>query len=95
MSRYRYAMLVACLLTVPLHQTRAYTILSPGAVVLGKPIADWTADWWTWGAQAPNGPTNPQLDPYARIAAFKISAVRIEPASPREFASRAREVVAP
>ena len=23
--------------------------------------------------------TNPQLDPYARIAAFKISAVRIEP----------------
>jgi len=24
--------------------------------------------------------TNPQLDPYARIAAFKVSAVRIEPA---------------
>ena len=23
--------------------------------------------------------TNPQLDPYARIAAFKVSAVRIEP----------------
>jgi formate dehydrogenase major subunit len=30
--------------------------------------------------------TNPQLDPYARIAAFKISAVRIEPANAREFA---------
>ena len=30
--------------------------------------------------------TNPQLDPYAQIAAFKISAVRIEPAGPREFA---------
>jgi hypothetical protein len=39
--------------------------------------------------------TNPQLDPYARIAAFKISAVRIEPACPREFAPRAREAVAP
>jgi predicted molibdopterin-dependent oxidoreductase YjgC len=23
--------------------------------------------------------TNPQLDPYARIASFKVSAVRIEP----------------
>jgi predicted molibdopterin-dependent oxidoreductase YjgC len=25
--------------------------------------------------------TNPQLDPYARIASFKVSAVRIEPVS--------------
>ena len=39
--------------------------------------------------------TNPELDPYAKIAEFKVSAVRIEPASPREFASRAREAVAP
>ncbi len=30
--------------------------------------------------------TNPQLDPYARIAAFKISAVRIEPVRPAVFA---------
>ena len=36
--------------------------------------------------------TNPQLDPYARIASFKISAVRIEPTNPREFA-RPRPVV--
>ena len=28
--------------------------------------------------------TNPQLDPYARIAAFKVSAVRIEKAGTRE-----------
>jgi len=70
MSRYLYAMLVAGLLTVPLHQTWAYTILSPGAVVLGKPIADWTADWWTWGAQAPNGPTNPRFDPTGAFANY-------------------------
>jgi formate dehydrogenase major subunit len=30
--------------------------------------------------------TNPQLDPYARIASFKISAVRIEPVAARQFA---------
>jgi len=33
--------------------------------------------------------TNPQLDPYARIAAFKIAAVRIEPAAAPEFAKPA------
>jgi len=30
--------------------------------------------------------TNPQLDPYARIASFKISAVRVEPVRPAVFA---------
>ena len=39
--------------------------------------------------------TNPQLDPYARIASFKISAVRIEPAVARELSAKAREAVAP
>ncbi len=34
--------------------------------------------------------TNPQLDPYARIASFKISAVRIEPAHAREPARPAQ-----
>jgi predicted molibdopterin-dependent oxidoreductase YjgC len=40
--------------------------------------------------------TNPQLDPYARIASFKISAVRIEPTAARAFATPApaREVAA-
>jgi predicted molibdopterin-dependent oxidoreductase YjgC len=37
--------------------------------------------------------TNPQLDPYARIASFKISAVRIEPAVAREFAKPAAAAV--
>jgi formate dehydrogenase major subunit len=32
--------------------------------------------------------TNPQLDPYAKIASFKVSAVRIEPA--REAAAVGR-----
>jgi predicted molibdopterin-dependent oxidoreductase YjgC len=30
--------------------------------------------------------TNPQLDPYARIAAFKVSAVRIEKVGATQFA---------
>jgi hypothetical protein len=32
--------------------------------------------------------TNPQLDPYAKIAAFKISAVRIEPAAGPQVSGR-------
>lgn len=39
----------------------AYTILAPGTVVAGKSIADWTADWWSWGMQAPLA-ANPLLD---------------------------------
>ena len=40
--------------------------------------------------------TNPQLDPYAKIAEFKISAVRIEPVSrARVRGLGLREAVAP
>jgi formate dehydrogenase major subunit len=39
--------------------------------------------------------TNPQLDPYARIAAFKVSAVRVEPVNrPTEGRSAEEEVPA-
>ena len=37
--------------------------------------------------------TNPQLDPYARIAAFKISAVRVEPAAKSVPGSGAQEEI--
>lgn len=39
----------------------AFTVLEPDAVVAGKPLADWTAAWWTWAVQAPAS-TNPLLD---------------------------------
>jgi hypothetical protein len=39
----------------------AYTVLSPGAIVAGRSVADWTANWWTWGTQAPFA-ANPLLD---------------------------------
>jgi formate dehydrogenase major subunit len=38
--------------------------------------------------------TNPQLDPYAKIASFKISAVRIEPATAPAFRTAAPAVPA-
>ncbi|MEZ0335846.1 MAG: molybdopterin oxidoreductase family protein, partial [Gemmatimonadales bacterium] len=71
-----------------------------GTVLIGVRLSDRQAPGQVFMAMhfreaAANLLTNPQLDPYARIAAFKISAVRIEPANPREFASRAREAVAP
>jgi hypothetical protein len=43
----------ASLFGLILQPANAYTILAPGAVVAGKSIADWTADWWTWSLQAP------------------------------------------
>ncbi len=46
---------------VMLQTANAYSILAPGAVVAGKSVADWTADWWTWGLQAPRA-TNPLSD---------------------------------
>src|SRR3954453_22895353 len=49
------------------HAAGAYTILSPGAVIAGKSIADWTAEWWTWAFQAPNN-ANPLNDPDGRFA---------------------------
>jgi hypothetical protein len=39
----------------------AYTILAPDAVVAGKSIVDWTAEWWTWALQSLLA-TNPLLD---------------------------------
>ena len=71
-----------------------------GAVLIGVRLSDRQAPGQVFMPMhfreaAANLLTNPQLDPYARIAAFKISAVRIEPTSPREFASRVREAVAP
>jgi formate dehydrogenase major subunit len=38
--------------------------------------------------------TNPQLDPYARIAAFKISAVRVEPVAERSGSGTEEELPA-
>jgi formate dehydrogenase major subunit len=71
-----------------------------GTVLIGVRLSDRQAPGQVFMAMhfreaAANLLTNPQLDPYARIAAFKISAVRIEPVSPREFASRVAEAVAP
>lgn len=31
----------------------AVTVYSPGSVVAGRSIAEWTAAWWTWALQAP------------------------------------------
>jgi hypothetical protein len=51
----------AALLGLILQPANAYTVLSPGASVAGKSITEWTADWWTWGMQAPFV-ANPLLD---------------------------------
>jgi formate dehydrogenase major subunit len=55
-----------------------------GTVLIGVRISDRQAPGQVFMPMhfreaAANLLTNPQLDPYARIAAFKISAVRIEP----------------
>ncbi len=62
-----------------------------GSVLIGVRISDRQAPGQVFMPMhfreaAANLLTNPQLDPYARIAAFKISAVRIEPATTPEFA---------
>jgi formate dehydrogenase major subunit len=65
-----------------------------GTVLIGVRISDRQAPGQVFMPMhfreaAANLLTNPQLDPYARIAAFKISAVRIEPAAARESAKPA------
>jgi hypothetical protein len=45
----------------------AFTILSPDSIVAGRPIADWTAAWWTWALQAPAA-QNPLTDPTGAFA---------------------------
>ena len=57
-----------------------------GTVLIGVRISDRQAPGQVFMPMhfreaAANLLTNPQLDPYARIAAFKISAVRIEAAA--------------
>src|SRR5689334_18744978 len=42
-------------------QANAYTILPANSIVAGRPIADWTAAWWTWASQAPVA-ANPVTD---------------------------------
>lgn len=46
---------LAALFTIALawQPATAYTILEPDASVAGKSVAEWTAEWWTWAAQAP------------------------------------------
>jgi formate dehydrogenase major subunit len=63
-----------------------------GTILIGVRISDRQAPGQVFMPMhfreaAANLLTNPQLDPYARIASFKISAVRIEPvtATTREF----------
>jgi formate dehydrogenase major subunit len=63
-----------------------------GSVLIGVRLSDRQAPGQVFMPMhfreaAANLLTNPQLDPYARIASFKISAVRIEPAQAREFSS--------
>jgi hypothetical protein len=70
MFRYLSVIVLVCLFSLPFHQARAYTILPPSNVVAGKSIAEWTAAWWTWAAQAPNGPVNPQFDPTGASADY-------------------------
>jgi formate dehydrogenase major subunit len=72
-----------------------------GTVLIGVRISDRQAAGQVFMPMhfreaAANLLTNPQLDPYARIASFKISAVRIEPTAARAFATPApaREVAA-
>ena len=62
-----------------------------GSVLIGVRLSDRQAPGQVFMPMhfreaAANLLTNPQLDPYARIASFKISAVRIEPAVARAFA---------
>ncbi|CAN5756732.1 formate dehydrogenase subunit alpha [soil metagenome] len=65
-----------------------------GTVLVGVRISDRQAPGQVFMPMhfreaAANLLTNPQLDPYARIASFKISAVRIEPAAARSVATAA------
>ena len=42
-------------------------VISPGSIVKGKSIAEWTGDWWNWLVQEPFA-TNPGTDPTGEFA---------------------------
>jgi len=76
----------ATLLGMSLPPARAaYTILPPGAVVAGKSIADWTADWWTWGLQAPEI-SSPLTDPTGGFAHVNLKNPLIYQTGPKTSA---------
>lgn len=45
-----------------------YSIDKPDAIVAGKSISDWTADWWKWILQGPQDPFNPVDDKTGLLA---------------------------
>jgi hypothetical protein len=66
MRKISWAAGAAMLLGLSLQPAKAaYTILPADAVVAGKSIAAWTADWWTWAAQTSPSPLSDPTGAFA------------------------------
>ena len=67
MAVLRLGVAGAALLGLILQPANAYTVLSPDAIVAGKSIAAWTADWWTWAAQTSPSPLSDPTGAFANV----------------------------
>jgi hypothetical protein len=59
MRRSTIAVVAVAISVLTAASSNAYTVLSPGSIVDGQSITNWTAAWWTRFWQAPCGPSPP------------------------------------